>query len=313
MYLLKIARGFSFRLLSLRDTGCAVLLRNFTLRDDLQAQFSNSQTIEKINVKLQLLQRPMITGVNLHACTSLRLAGEMNPLCVAMNKIIVNFPITRLQINRTRNLHIAHFSRTECGSGLRINERVGSHSGFSRRARTTLEQDENFSRAHKRQREPRRFLSYRRREGGRALTVPTAPSVTGRPGSRASVACEPRAGRIPRGPREKESVFPLSNRSAWDATDRKIGSIGPGAFYSIAYVTQRTNGGRGGLLVRPVLPRFVTIRPCGNVRSSRRQPRCAPISIRAPVLFSLYTITSQFAAKCPSNFLTARAAQHIAH
>lgn len=74
---------------------------------------------------------------------------------------------------------------------------------------------------------------------------------------------------------------------------------------------ERLSPVRARLLVQPVLPRFVAIRPCGNVRSNRlQQPRCAPISIRSPVLFSLYTITSQFAAKCPSNFLTARNPTH---
>lgn len=95
------------------------------------------------------------------------------------------------------------------------------------------------------------------------------------------------------------------------------------SFYSIAYVTQRTN--EGSEVYPPLFPVFLlfmrilvlpsssAVRFCGNIRLRLRIAHAnfntsLPISLflSLSALFILYTITPQFAAKCPSNLLTAQ-------
>lgn len=144
---------------------------------------------------------------------------------------------------------------------------------------------------------------------------------------------------LPESTREGESVpsvepFGMGRYRPQDRLDRSR------AFYSIAYVTQRTEGGderrkagqecpssprdssSSSFSVLPLLPRIVTIRPCGNVRSSSplRTELRASIArahrfqcARPRIIFSLYTITPQFAANVHQTFQLRARKPDIAH
>lgn len=159
-----------------------------------------------------------------------------------------------------------------------------------------------------------------------------------RPGNRARHASLGRTTNIP-GPRRRvcsflPSVDERRARSAWDATDRKIGSIGLGVLFNCVRDTKNEDGGRSRspccpfplrslsssssgplLLVLPVLPRIATTRSSAETLNASHSPRSRIVVVfgcrgiarrfqwRRYTIFSVYNYTALRAARRPSNFL----------
>lgn len=134
-----------------------------------------------------------------------------------------------------------------------------------------------------------------------------------------------RTSTVPEHERRRECSLCRTVRHGTLPTARSARSVS--AFYSIAYVTQRTNeeerretgqecpsSPRDSLSYLPLLPRIVTIRPCGNVRSTsplREHSSAHRFQCAFRTIFSLYTITPQFAANVHQTFKRrARATRH---